>query len=162
MEYKLDNLLVRMSNIVQVQDYMSYARPEFINRFGISGTNILEWFNRLPLSMRKILHTALIEICAKSIGKKHITYIWDTIYILIPSDCFADKERYMVFEDEKFRVPYKTEKYLTIMYGDYMKLPPEEKRYGHPFRLLDFDNSFQNSDIVKQYLKYKNTEATLQ
>ncbi len=27
---------------------------------------------------------------------------------------------------------------LTKLYGDYMQMPPEEKRYNHPPKILDF------------------------
>lgn len=35
------------------------------------------------------------------------------------------------FEDSEFWVPNKPEEILTIMYGDFMKLPPEDKRQYH-------------------------------
>lgn len=34
----------------------------------------------------------------------------------------------MKFEDSEFCVPKDYKKYLRIVYGDYMQLPPEEKR----------------------------------
>lgn len=37
------------------------------------------------------------------------------------------------FNGELFRVPYKYDELLRIMYGDYMKLPPENERIGHHF-----------------------------
>lgn len=45
----------------------------------------------------------------------------------IPSECFASSEK-MGFEGHSFSVPSGYGKYLTLLYGDYMKLPPEEKR----------------------------------
>ena len=36
----------------------------------------------------------------------------------------------MLFEGEMRYVPAKTQEYLKSLYGDYMKLPPEDKRYG--------------------------------
>ncbi len=40
------------------------------------------------------------------------------------------------FEKYSFYVPAKIEKYLSEIYGDYMKLPPEEERLGHrPFKV---------------------------
>lgn len=35
------------------------------------------------------------------------------------------------FEDTEFYIPEKYEERLTQLFGDYMKLPPENKRFGH-------------------------------
>ena len=38
------------------------------------------------------------------------------------------------FEGRQFRIPKEYHKYLTHIYGDYMQLPPEEKRVStHTF-----------------------------
>ena len=152
-EYNIDRFLIKISNVVQIQDYIRYAKPDFIKRFGKRGTCMLELFNRLPLSMRKGMHSTLIRCCSCSFGKKYVTYIWDTIGKLTPSDCFLEKKRYMMFEDEEFRIPYKTEKYLTLLYGNFLELPPVEERCGHPFRLLDFEKDVLNSKVVKRHMK---------
>lgn len=40
------------------------------------------------------------------------------------------------FENMEFNAPCKYKEYLTILYGDYMKLPPEEKRVSnHDFKV---------------------------
>lgn len=41
-------------------------------------------------------------------------------------------------------VPGNIDRYLTIRYGDYMKLPPEEKRHNHPPYQLDFGDLFDD------------------
>lgn len=46
--------------------------------------------------------------------------------------------RKMSFENVMVRVPNKIEKYLEIRYGDYMTLPPKEKRHIHPPYNLEF------------------------
>lgn len=42
----------------------------------------------------------------------------------------------MKFEGINFRACRKYEEYLTFLYGDYMKLPPQEKRKAHPVSQL--------------------------
>ncbi len=42
------------------------------------------------------------------------------------------------FEDVQVNVPKMYDKILTELYGDYMELPPEEKRYNHPIDFIEF------------------------
>ncbi len=51
-------------------------------------------------------------------------------------DFFPTKE--MVFEKKKYSVLNNTDKYLSSIYGDYMKLPPKEKRVNHMPLKIDF------------------------
>lgn len=43
-----------------------------------------------------------------------------------------------MFEGFKVKIPCKNHEYLTRMYGDYMKLPPEEDRKNHVAEIIDF------------------------
>lgn len=47
---------------------------------------------------------------------------------------------YMTFEDTMLPVPENVDKYLTITYGNYLQLPPEEKRVGVHITNIDFGN----------------------
>ena len=42
------------------------------------------------------------------------------------------------FEDIEVNIPNNYEELLVSLYGDYMQLPPKEKRYNHPIDNLDF------------------------
>ena len=42
------------------------------------------------------------------------------------------------FENTEFSIIKEYDKYLRNVYGDYMKLPPKEKRRTHGFQRLDF------------------------
>jgi lipopolysaccharide cholinephosphotransferase len=44
----------------------------------------------------------------------------------------------MEFEGIKINVPHKIHEYMERVYGDYMTLPPEDKRHNHPPFILDF------------------------
>lgn len=62
------------------------------------------------------------------------------------------------FAGKVFNSPNNAQKYLEIVYGDYMTLPPEEDRRFHPKDILDLhkDYSFYTGyDAVnKKYIKY--------
>lgn len=49
-----------------------------------------------------------------------------------------EPSRKVKFESIYANVPKNCEKILTQIYGDYMELPPEEKRYNHAPGVLDF------------------------
>ena len=42
------------------------------------------------------------------------------------------------FENTEFDIIKDYDAFLTRVYGDYMKLPPVEKRHTHGFQFLDF------------------------
>ena len=52
---------------------------------------------------------------------------------IVPAEYFGLREpaKYLAFEDMQLRVPVRYEEYLTHMYGDYKKLPPENQRKSH-------------------------------
>lgn len=61
---------------------------------------------------------------------------------VFPKDWFFPPER-LPFEDMQAPVPGAYDKLLTIAYGDYMQLPPAEKRtVHHAFRVLDFERPY--------------------
>lgn len=60
-------------------------------------------------------------------------------YWVQPSSIFKGSEL-MLFEDTEFQVPKNYDEYLTTAYGNYMELPPEEKRWiGHHIIKLNFE-----------------------
>lgn len=62
----------------------------------------------------------------------NIVWGWDEPEREVVSiDCFDTA--YAEFEGHTFRVPKGYDHYLRISYGDYMQLPPEEKRIIHQF-----------------------------
>ncbi len=50
--------------------------------------------------------------------------------------------RLMDFEGYQLPVPNQCERYLTIMYGDYMKIPPVAERRGHDPLIVDVSKSY--------------------
>ena len=64
-----------------------------------------------------------------------------------PKEAF-DKAIFRPFEDGEMPIPVGYDDYLKIAFGDYMQMPPEEKRVGHHDALF--------MDLSKPYTKYKN------
>lgn len=59
-------------------------------------------------------------------------YRWKTEF---PMEYYGEG-RMAAFGDLSVRIPDEAEKILTSIYGDYMKLPPEDKRYKHKMKLI--------------------------
>lgn len=81
------------------------------------------------------LKTKIIKINSKK-NTKYITHLTNAIDSYGYKSFLIKKENFMnviewEFEKNKFPVPYTFHKYLTNIYGDYMKLPPKEQRKPH-------------------------------
>lgn len=87
------------------------------------------WFNKVDnaVSCRKITGYA-----TSATGRKH--YLGE----VVPSEVFFPV-KYAKFEDLKIRVPNKHEVYLRNLYGDFMKIPPENKRERHFVKEINVD-----------------------
>lgn len=75
----------------------------------------------------------------KNASTQRMAYMFDPqryTSIILKSDIYPVKR--MKFEDIEVSVPAKIEAYLSHRYGNYMKLPPEDKRHNHPPYILDF------------------------
>lgn len=56
---------------------------------------------------------------------------------VFPTTHYNSEERRSPFEGRMWRIPAKAEDILSSLYGDYMTLPPEDKRTGHNLIMLD-------------------------
>lgn len=66
-----------------------------------------------------------------------------TYKVIFPYSIFADFFE-VPFENITIRIPYGYEQYLTMDFGEYMQLPPEDKRVSvHPAALIDLNKSYR-------------------
>lgn len=74
--------------------------------------------------------------------KPYLSNVWVNITRRIPADAFEPPVE-LVFENEIFTAPRGYDTYLRIAYGDYMTLPPEEKRGGgHGDLIVDLNHAW--------------------
>lgn len=53
----------------------------------------------------------------------------------------------MAFEGTPYVIPEKWDSYLRHVYGDYMQLPPLDKRCGHSFDYVNYDRRLSESEL---------------
>lgn len=129
--FKISKLLIDC-NMKENKNYKSY---------GISGKILSKLFKLIPQKIRnkKIINNIKYLCNYKSNSEYYFSTIRGTTK-KYSKDCF-DKQTILNFETEKFIAPKKYDKYLTEVYGDYMKLPDEKDRVGHGEIYLCFDTT---------------------
>lgn len=91
--------------------------------------SILKNYENLVLSIDKN------DLIYEQFGAKPVFYF--------RREWYANK-KFIMFEDEEFAVPEEFDKILTTKYGDYMKLPPKDKRENrHNIVKVKFSNDIQ-------------------
>lgn len=75
----------------------------------------------------------------------YVGYVWAECVdrLTFPTSYFADG-CYKEFEGYQMRCPKKSEEFLKKMFGDYMKLPDENERYGGHEGFVDLEKSYKN------------------
>ena len=95
-----------------------------------------EWVaKKARKAMNKYVGQQTGVLCCLSSG-------WSTIDVDYPAEVFGVK--HLEFEGELMPVPSGYDNYLTITFGDYMKLPPVEQRHGdHTVYLVDTHTDYR-------------------
>ena len=89
-----------------------------------------------------------------------VTFVWTTVSRRLPREIYDEPDGKLWFEDDYYPVPKGYDEYLKIMYKDYMKYPPEEKRKPAFNLYVNFeqewiDNSEENI-IELKFIKGQN------
>ena len=107
----------------------------------------------VPLSMRNCLINYSYRIMKSSHSTGYISSLYgDEASIRYPEDWFFPIKK-VPFEDIVVPVEAKPDKYLELTYGDYMQLPPPEKRtIHHGYAYVDFERPFREFK-GKEYCK---------
>ena len=104
----------------------------------------------IPIFIRQGWIKACYRIMKSSSHKSFITSLYgDEASIRYPED-WIFPVKWVPFEDIEVPVEAQPEKYLELTYGDYMQLPPPEKRtFHHGYAYVDFE---------RPYIEYKGIE----
>lgn len=101
------------------------------------GHSLLKLFHISP----KFLYRKAMKAARKyeQAETKRVAYFFDpTPFTSIMKIEDIEPTKVYEYSGLKIRFPHKTEAYLEVRYGDYMTLPPEDKRHNHPPYILEF------------------------
>ena len=129
---------------------IGFSRSSITGAFNPASKKGLKKFGMLLNDKLKIGKLFPIIKCLDAFEKLRKKYSFeDSRYIVGTTTTYTDKgvflkkwfegKRLMEYEGELFSVPSQTEKVLKRVYGDYMKLPPEESRKGSHFQVLNIE-----------------------
>lgn len=117
-------------------------------RYSVKGKEKIEyWIARIVSAFipkrflkNKIYKLMLMYNEDKNNSYNYITYGGFGLIEILPYDICSHTMNHK-FGDREYPIPKEYEKYLTKLYGDYMKLPPKEQREnGHGVKKLVIDN----------------------
>lgn len=115
---------------------------------------IEKYYYKPNLKKFKTAYLTCVDKTKKAKGDMYISY--DGMYgekEIFPKKWFAETI-IVPFEDFEIHIPKEYHKLLTQLYGDYMQLPPEEKRVSHHSHYFLDLNRRWTIDEIKQYKKY--------
>jgi len=97
---------------------------------------------KLPVDFRISLKKSLFLYCMKPPKNNDELALVFLRYIPVPKRICFDTVEWQ-FEKEYFPIPKDYDIYLRELYGDYMELPPVEKRYNHSSVIVDENHSYE-------------------
>ena len=127
----------------------AYNAPP-MNKGGVATMVSKVLLNILPNKTKRVIADKLYAyITSRPVSKYVSTFPDVSLGKRFMDEWFKDPST-CEFEGENMPMPSKQEDYLTYEFGDYMQLPPEEKRQiHHHYIFADFDNSYLNYKGVK-------------
>lgn len=142
-DFRFSRIVFSICNFFHSDYALKYYYDEYSDLIGPVGVFLLRVFYKIPIQMRIKWHKAIVKkICTRK-NRKYCSVLWGNITTFYPEDVFTEKET-ILFEGLPFSAPKDTDKYLRITYGDYMQLPPEDKRHTHSIDIVDLENDYHN------------------
>lgn len=142
-EFKIKQKIITIANYLQADDYFrANDRLTMEKTVGKMGIFFLCLLYKLPFVFRSAVHDLLLKMVFNSKRKKYTTEIWSNMTNLYDSEIFDGNSTLLQFEDSFFHVPQQYEKYLEVQYGDYLTLPPEDKRETHMASIIDLSSDY--------------------
>ena len=148
MDFKIKKSTVKICNSLLMDSYLLANQEEYNAIAGKTTTFFLKLLYKLPKKFRlKLKNLLLNSIVFKGKNKKNKSVLWLGMTRLYPNEMYGESDK-LLFEGEHLNVPAQYKQILEYVYGDYMQLPPPEKRIGHGHDII--------MDLSKDYSEYLN------
>lgn len=136
-EYKVKRNLLDLMRFMQrdefLEDYKKYK----------GAYQVLKLFYKIDRKRRIKWHGKLMDWMGSAKNKDHCTEVWMVRRIIYPISVIEGEAQKLEFEGHMLSVFPDYDTVLKIGYGDYMQLPPVEKRLNHGDNLIvDFDKDY--------------------
>ena len=134
-------LMILLSSYLQIGDFLK-GFENAKDEIGKVRLSIITVLSVLPMSARIKLHNTILRIYLKS-PKEHdeIAVLLSALWPTLKGCCFDTIEH--KFVDDYYPIPRYYDQYLTLLYGDYLQLPPVEKRVSHSPVIVDENKSYE-------------------
>ena len=139
--------LYELCGELQAQGYIKLKRPKrktgLITQIRLFLHSVrIRMFGLLPISMRKILHEKILHYVYGREAGKYLCRADFRVRKFLAED-FTGEKTYLLYESRQFRVPNNFDRVLRTEYGDYMQIPPVEKRGTHGEMIVDLNRSYK-------------------
>lgn len=130
-EVKKKRKVFVLSGRLQAQNY--YRNAMIIENYSIRSIRnylYVSIYAILPMSLRKKIHKKMLDyICSRKEGRYLVRCVFKGKQF--DRDSYLREDHYHQFEHLLLRIPSDSDRVLRETYGDYMQLPPENKRGNH-------------------------------
>ena len=141
-DFKLSRKVFSLCNFFQLDHGLKYYYDDYYKLVGGFGIALLRLFYKIPIQTRAKWHKIIVQKMCTRKNRKCRSVLAGNITTFYSEDVFSEKDT-ILFEGIPFSAPKETDKYLRITYGDYMQLPPEEKRRGHIMNIVDLEHDYR-------------------
>lgn len=142
-EYKKLAKVVFLCNFLQKENYFRANIKSENTKYSTVNKLFLSILYMIPEKIRIRLHKRMLKYVFKKRKGKYVTELWTVLSNIEPAEIYEGEPQTLEFEGEMYKVPPKYKENLTLTYGDYMQLPPEDKRCTqHGNLIIDFENGY--------------------
>ena len=146
LDFRVKHRILSFCNFIHVDSLFSAYEQDYLKLLGPVGFRLVKTFHKLPMGMRTRLHMWIVDRLGKGKSRTYYSELWGNITAMYPASIFENREK-LEFEGQLFYATKEYDRFLKVAYGDYMKLPPVEKRKIHGFKIIDLEHDY------RQYLK---------